>query len=195
MDMRRILVVVIVALFGCAKSYARPINLPAPIEVTALGPGDIFEMEIIGEDQQAREYTIAPDGTVDVPYIDGLKVHGLEQQEIAAEVRKELVAREILTQPRVLVRIKEFKSKRVVVSGQVKNESSLSFRPGMTLRGAISEAGGLTPLARRSKIGVTRRTADGEKTAYIDYDAIINGLVPDPPLQAGDKIDVDQRIF
>jgi len=193
--MRWILVVLVVTLIGCASAYARPINLPPPVEVTALGPGDIFEMEIIDEDSKVREYTIAPDGTVDVPYIEGLKVEGLEQQEIAAAVRKALIDREILTQPRVLVSIKEFKSKRVVVSGQVKAESSLTFRTGMTLRAAISEAGGLTPLAKRGKIGVTRQTKGGEKTDYIDYDAIIRGLVPDPLLQAGDKIDVQQRVF
>jgi len=190
----RWVVVFVLALAACT-SAVQPIALPPPVAVTSLAPGDVFEMEIVGEDDGPREYTVAPDGTIDVPYIEGLKVAGLEQQDIAKLVREQLVARDILRKPKVLVRIKEFNSKRVNVSGEVKNDSSLPFRPGMTLLSAISQAGGLTPLARRADVKLTRKTTDGEATVEIDYDAVARGLLKDPPLQAGDVIHVEQRVF
>ncbi len=173
------------------KMSLKPLGLPPPTEVTTIGPGDVFEMEIVREDDRPRTYTVAPDGTVDVPYVEGLEVAGLQQHEIAALVRKELKNRRILLRPKVLVRIVEFRSKLVVVSGEVEKDAALPFRVGMTLVSAISQAGGLTALAKK-KILVTRKTTNGEMTDWVNYDSIVNGLVPDPLLQAGDKIHIGQ---
>lgn len=171
-------------------------NLPAPVESTTLGPGDIFRMEVVGEKDFPTEYQVAPDGTVNFPYIDGMKVAGLEAQDVAGRVRQSLIERQILQHPSVIVRVTEFRSKRVTVLGQVKSPGSFPFQPGMTLVQAISQAGGITALGLVEQVRLTRVLKDQKSTTVVvNLEAINSGQLEDVPLQANDRIFVEERVF
>lgn len=173
-----------------------PPELPPPSESTSLGPGDIFRLEVVGEKDYPSEYQVAPDGTVNFPYLDSVTVAGLEPQEVAALVRKSLVDREILTRPSVIVRVTEYRSKRITVLGQVKNPGSFPFQAGMTLVQALSQAGGSTAIAMVDQVRLTRRLEHGKSTTVVvDVAAINAGLLEDILLQAGDRIFVEERVF
>ncbi len=174
---------------------AARVNLPAPVESTSLGPGDIFSMQIVGEKDLPEEYQVASDGTVDVPYLDRLQVAGLEPQQVATLVREQLIEREILTDPSVVVRVKEYRSKQVTVLGQVQKPGSFAYQQGMTLVQALSQAGGLNSIAQSHRVRLTRRTPKGSKTVVVDVDAINAGEAEDIPLQAGDRLFVEERVF
>jgi polysaccharide biosynthesis/export protein VpsN len=184
-------------LFSCDRpGPAKAPDLPAPIESTTLGPGDVFRMEVLGEKDFPTEYQVAPDGTVNFPYIDGMKVTGLEAQDVASRVRESLVERQILKQPSVIVRVTEFRSKRVTVLGQVKNPGSFPLQPGMTLVQAISQAGGITALGLVEQVRLTRTLKDHKSlTVVINLEAINSGQLEDIPLQASDRIFIEERIF
>ena len=170
-------------------------RLPAPVESTTVGPGDVFVLEIVGEKELPREYQVASDGTVDVPYVSRVRVEGLEPQEIAARVREELITRKILTQPTVIVRVIEYNSKRVTILGQVQKPGSFPLSPGMTLVQLVSQAGGFNAIANRGRVNITRRTKQGTRTVVVSIDSITEGASPDIPLQAGDQIYVHERMF
>jgi polysaccharide export outer membrane protein len=182
------------AVAACRPS-PKAVELPPPVESNSLGPGDVFTMHIIGEDKLPTEYTVAPDGSVDVPFIHRVKVEGLETQQVSDLVEKRLIEAQIFVDPTVVVGIKAFNSKRIVVGGEVKEDGSFPFVPGMTLTDAIAKAGGMTPLARTWQVILVRQTKDGNKRVVVDYDAINDNEIPDVPLQAGDKITVPQRPF
>ena len=171
------------------------VKLAAPVESTTVGPGDVFNMEIVGEKDLPKEYQVASDGTVDLPYIQRLKVDGLEPQQIARLVRKTLIEKQILQDPSVVVTIKEYNSKRVTVLGQVQKPGSFPLTPGLTLIQAISQAGGLNSIANRDRVNLTRKGKEGSKTVTLSVEAINEGRSPDIPLQAGDQIYVHERIF
>ncbi|MEZ4437842.1 MAG: polysaccharide biosynthesis/export family protein [Polyangiaceae bacterium] len=189
-----VLVVLLAAAMGC-KPTPKAVDLPPPEETSTLGPGDIFILHIIGEDELPTEFTVAPDGTVDVPYVQRITVDGLEPQEISALVRKELMAAQIYTDPSVSVSIKEYASKSITVGGEVKEDGSFPFTPGMMLSDAIAKAGGTTPLAKAWAVVLVRRVGKESKRVVVDYEAIIDNEIPDVPLQAGDRISVPQRPF
>jgi protein involved in polysaccharide export with SLBB domain len=193
----RIWAVMLSCTLGCQpQSPPRIPDLPAPIESTTLGPGDILRLEVVGEKDFPEEYQVAPDGTINFPYIDNMKVSGLEAQDVAREVREQLIERRILKQPSVIVRVTEFRSKRITVLGQVKNPGSFSYQPGMTLVQAISQAGGVTALGRVEQVRLTRILKDRRSvTVIIDLDSINSGRLEDVPLQAGDRIFVEERVF
>ena len=67
--------------------------------------------------------------------------------------------------------------------------------PGMTVVRAISQAGGLTSLARRHRIILRRKIGSKTRRVVVDYGAITNNEIPDVPLQAGDTIHVPERVF
>ena len=181
---------------GCASSApVRGPNLAPPSERSVLGPGDIFTLEIVGEKDLPHEYQVASDGTVDVPYVHTIKVADLEAQEVARLVRDRLMSEKILSDPSVVVQVKEYASKHITLLGQVAKPGSYPLVSGMSLILAISQAGGLTAVAASSHVNLTRKNGTKQQTVEIDVGAIIDGKVPDVPLQAGDQIYVHERLF
>jgi polysaccharide biosynthesis/export protein VpsN len=70
----------------------------------------VFTLEVVGEKDLPREFQVASDGTVDFPYVHRLQVEGLEPQELARTVREQLIEKRILTDPSVIVSVKEYNS-------------------------------------------------------------------------------------
>jgi polysaccharide biosynthesis/export protein VpsN len=190
------LLAVCVALLAIAcGSPAKPPALPTPIESTTVGVGDIVEMHIVGEDKLPTAYTVASDGTVDLPYIKTVKVAGLEPQQIAQVVRAKLMEQQILTDPSVSVSIKEYNSKKIEVLGEVQKPGSFPLQPGMTLLRAISMAGGFNNIANKDRITIRRRVEGRTRAVVVSAEDIMDNRIDDIPLQAGDSIDVKQRAF
>jgi polysaccharide export outer membrane protein len=171
------------------------VKLPEPVESTTLGPGDVFTLDMVGEKELPREFQVASDGTVDLPYVHRLKVQGLEPQQVAATVREQLIELKILVDPSIIVSVKEYNSKRITVLGQVQRPGSFPLTPGMTLVQAISSAGGLNAIGNGERVNLTRKDKQGATTVVLSFDSITEGRSPDLPLQAGDQIYVHERVF
>jgi protein involved in polysaccharide export with SLBB domain len=178
-----------------AKVDNSRIKLPEPVESTTLGPGDVFTLDMVGEQGLPREFQVASDGSVDFPYVHRLEVQGLEPQQVARTVRERLIAQRILVDPSVIVSVKEYNSKRVTVLGQVQRPGSFPLTPGMTLVQAISNSGGLNAIANGERVNLTRKDKQGATTVVLSFDSITDGRSPDIPLQAGDQIYVHERVF
>jgi protein involved in polysaccharide export with SLBB domain len=181
---------------GCSPRVDNSlVVLPDPVESTTLGPGDVFTLDMVGEKELPREFQVASDGTVDLPYVHRLRVQGLEPQEVAAAVREQLIAQKILTNPSIIVSVREYNSKRITVLGQVQRPGSFPLTPGMTLVQAVSNAGGLNAIANGERVNLTRKDKQGATTVVLSFDSITEGRSPDLPLQAGDQIYVNERVF
>jgi protein involved in polysaccharide export with SLBB domain len=194
-ELRFILLATVVALAGCGGRPRSRINLPPPVESTTIGVGDLFSLTIVGEDKLPKEFRVAPDGSVDLPYIHRVQVSGLEPQELADLVRKKLIDEDVLRDPSVAIDVKEYNSKRIVVLGQVQKPGSFPLSPGFTFIQAISQAGGFNAIANRDRVNLTRKTGKQSRTIILSADAITDGSLPDIPLQAGDTIFVTERVF
>lgn len=181
---------------ACAgSSDNRRLNLPTVTDNATVGPGDVFTMEIVGEENLPKQYQIASDGTVDLPYLPALPVGGLEPQEIGRLIRQTLIEKKVLSDPSVIIQVKEYNSRRIAILGQVAAPGTFPFTRGLTLIQAISQAGGLTPIANLDKVNLTRRTKGGSKTVVISMGTIMEGRSADIPLQSGDRIFVHERMF
>jgi polysaccharide biosynthesis/export protein VpsN len=194
---RRAVLGACLSLLGCAGPQRRAsAQLPTPVESTSIGPGDLFIVEIVGEKDLPKEYQVASDGSIDFPYLHSVQVVGLEPQEIARLLREKLIEANVLTDPSVIVQVKDYRSKRVTILGQVQRPGSFPFQVGLTLVQAVSQAGGLNPIAVHDRIRVTRLGRDGKSiTVLVDFEAISSGAAEDILLQAGDRIFVDERVF
>lgn len=182
---------------ACGGGAGSPrVNLPPPSDRSVLGSGDVFVLEIVGEKDLPREYQVAADGTVELPYVQTLKVAGLEAPEVARLIRQKLIDAKVLTDPSVIVQVKEYNSRRITLLGQVAKPGSYPFNPGLSLVQALSLAGGLGAIAKSDRVSLIRKLDGGQtRTVVVDADAIIEGRAPDIPLQAGDQIYVYERLF
>jgi protein involved in polysaccharide export with SLBB domain len=171
------------------------VHLAPPTESSTVGAGDVFTMQIIGERDLPGEYQIASDGFVNLPYVHRLHVEGLEPQEISDLIRQRLIDAKILSDPSVIIRVREYSSKHITILGQVSRVGSYPFSPGITLVRAISMAGGFNSIAKKDHVSLTRKTKTGTRTVVLSVDAIMEGGSPDVLLQPGDQIYVQERIF
>src|SRR3954454_11846487 len=128
--LKLVLVALVLAALGCGGRPRARVNLPPRSESTTIGAGDVFELTIVGEDKLPKQFRVAPDGTVDLPYIHRVQVVGLEPQELAELIRKKLVEGDVLRDPSVAIDVREYNSKRVVVLGQVQKPGSFPLTPG-----------------------------------------------------------------
>jgi protein involved in polysaccharide export with SLBB domain len=189
-------VLLLVVCFACGPRIDNSrVQLSPPIESSTIGPDDIFRMQIVGEKDLPDEYQVSSDGSVDLPYIHRVQAAGLEPQALAKVIRERLIEQQILKDPSVIVAIKEYRSKKITVLGQVQKPGSFSFTSGMTLLQAVSLSGGFTSIAKTDHVNLTRKTKSGTKTVILSVDSITEGRSPDIPLQAGDGIYVGERVF
>ena len=194
--MLRFLLLTLVFVVGCGGASAPGGKLPVPEQSTTVGPGDVFEVNLVGEKDLPKEYRVQPDGSIDFPYIQRVLVAGLEPQDITSLIKQKLVEAKILRDPQVSIVVKQYNSKRVTIIGQVQKPGSVPWNDGMKLVDAISMAGWFTPLAASSHVILTRVSKSGKSTTInVSVDKITDGNQPDIPLQAGDTIKVEQRVF
>ena len=194
--LRRLLLVLTLLIVACSRPHPGPPNLPTPTPSTIVGPGDVFEVSVLGEKDLPKEFRIQPDGSVDFPYVDRLQVAGLEPQQIEELIKSRLVEKKILSAPQVTLVVKQYNSKKISVIGAVQKPGSLPWSEGIKLVDAISLSGGFSSLADADHVRITRLVGGGKTvTATVSVDDITDGKLSDLPLQAGDTIKVDQRVF
>ncbi len=193
---RFLVLALVVAMVACSsKRPPPPRNLPVATPSTTVGPGDMFEVHVMGENLP-KDFRVQPDGSISFPYLDKLQVAGLEPQQIEELIKTKLKAAKILLEPQVSVVVRTYTSKKVTVIGQVTRPGNLPFTEGMKLVEAISLSGWFTPIADSNHIILTRQVVDKKTvTAIISVDAITDGAQQDIPLQAGDTIKVEQKVF
>jgi len=84
-------------LLACSTGAPPPRNLPPAKPATTLGPGDLFEVSVLGEKDLPKEFRVQPDCSIDFPYIDRVTgVCGLEPQELVDKLKTTLKQRQIL---------------------------------------------------------------------------------------------------
>jgi polysaccharide biosynthesis/export protein len=98
---------------------------------------------VIGEQDQG--YVVYHDGSIYLPFSGAVQVAGQTLKEVQDSVVSALSG--YLRSPQVIVAVKEFRSQRIMVTGQVQKPGyqPISDIP-LTLIGAISNAGGISDL-------------------------------------------------
>ncbi|HEX7663482.1 MAG TPA: polysaccharide biosynthesis/export family protein, partial [Polyangiaceae bacterium] len=119
---------------ACSSGAPPPPKLPnAAQSSTQVGPGDLLQINVVGEKDLPTEFRVQSDGTIDFPYVERIKVAGLEPQGIVDLIRKNLVDKKILTDPQVSLFVKTYESKKIRMVGQVQKPGSVSWNEGLTL--------------------------------------------------------------
>jgi polysaccharide export outer membrane protein len=121
-------------------------------------------------------------GSISYPLLGELRVEGLTPIELERLITSRLKG-PYLVDPKVTVSIEEYRE--FFVMGQVNRPGGYPFIPGLTVRKAISLAGGFTERAARSKIYVVNDSAPSAERRVDQQDSV----------SAGDTIVVKESFF
>lgn len=193
--MARFLIAAVLAALGHCGSTAPTVLPPPPVNDTTLGPSDVFEVRVYGEEALSATYRVQDDGTIDFPLAGRVNVEGLEPNSAAERIESVLREGGFLLEPHVSVLVQEYNSKRISVIGAVREPGSFPMRSELSVVEALSLAGGFTPLASRDSVVLTRNI-DGEARRFrLAVGLITEGRAANVTLQSGDIVFVPERVF
>ncbi len=107
-----------------------------------LGRQDLLEIKVFGVEELSQTARVAEDGSITMPLLGRLDVGGLTKSEVERLIAT-LLAERYVQNPQVTVFIREYESKRVAVTGAVRNPGSYEMLGRKTLLEMVSLAGGL----------------------------------------------------
>lgn len=167
-------------LFGLGAAYAQESDY-------VLGANDVIAISVYMEtDLSFGELRIGNSGRINYPFLGEIQAAGNTVSGFEALIRHGLIDGEFLIDPAVTVRIVRYRP--FYINGEVSKPGSYPFEPGLTLRKAISIAGGFTERAARRNIAILSEGASQD-----DKPALTDNL--DISIGPGSIITVEERFF
>jgi polysaccharide biosynthesis/export protein len=131
-----------------------PANAPTPPPGYIIGPDDVLTVGVWKDKDLSSEVVVRPDGKVSLPLVNEIDAAGLTVDEF----RKVLTTafEKYQTDPTVLVTVKEIKSRKVFITGNVGKAGAYMLSGPTTVVQLIAMAGGVSEYADTENISVLR---------------------------------------
>jgi polysaccharide biosynthesis/export protein len=200
--MKHCVLVVIIALWGlvCPSwSQAEGVYL--------IGPEDVIEITVWGHQDLQRQVAVSLDGTITFPLIGEVRAAG-ESVQALEKILAAKLSDGFLVNPQVTINIKEYKSQKVYIMGEVKNPGTYPVTKKNDLLFTLSLAGGFTPNAGYQVLVVRPKNGEGKPITLdeaknrkdtiikVNLKAALDGDVSQNILiQNGDTISVQKMPF
>jgi len=176
------------------SSVAPVVDAGDPEERYVLGPDDRIALSVHGHPDLGAPLTVTREGTVSAPLVGEVQAAGLTPRQLAARLA-EMLGRSYLVNPQVDVRVEEYRSQWVVVSGEVRRPGRIALHGGTRLKEILGQAEGFTERAGEW-INITRRLQDSDETKSL---RVARGEFEsgksNPPLTSGDVIEIAPAEF
>ena len=148
-----------------------------------LDTGDTVRVTVYGDEELTDTYRVDDSGAVAFPLVGPVQVRG-QTTENAGRRLAGALANGYMRNPDVAVEVAEYRP--FFIQGEIGNSGQFPYVYGMTVRAAISTAGGFSDTANRDQAVVYRRQGSEMVKGTVDLDF---------PIYPGDTIVVLERWF
>ena len=148
-----------------------------------LGTGDMIRIQVYDEQDLYLETRVSDTGSISYPFLGELMVQGLSLASLEELIISRLKG-DYLINPKVSIDMMEYR--QFYVNGEVASSGGFAYQPGLTVRKAISLAGGFSERASKDKIFVIHDDSETGEPIKIALDAVV---------RPGDIITVEQSFF
>jgi polysaccharide export outer membrane protein len=125
-----------------------------------IGPRDVLKIVVWAQDDLSKDYPVDADGFVAFPLLGRVKTSGLTTKQLAAHLT-ELLEKDYLVNPQVLVSVKDYLSRKVNILGEAEKPGVYYLSGEMTLLDVLSKAGALSKLSGKQILLVRNHSASG----------------------------------
>lgn len=147
-----------------------------------LSSGDTVRVAVFGEPDLTVTARVSERGSIAYPLLGELYVEGMTSRELERDVSDRLRG-PYLVDPNVTVSIEQYRE--FFVTGQVNRPGAYPYVPGLTVRKAITIAGGFTDLAARRKLFLVTESNPGRERK----------VPPEQKIGPGDTLIVKESFF
>src|SRR5262245_32163155 len=152
-----------------------------------IGPLDVLEISVFGVPELSGTVEVGENGNVQLPLVGETPAAGKTAEQLQKDLTSKL-ATEYLQNPQVRVTVKEFKSRTVILTGDINSPGVYPLKGETTLLQLVATAGGFKE-SSDSTVLVLRKASGGKRlAARFDVDQIAQGRAQDPVLHSGDTI-------
>jgi polysaccharide export outer membrane protein len=135
-----------------------------------IGPEDVLQVSVWGNDALSRVVPVRPDGMISLPLLNDVQAAGKTPQELRDVLIKRLA--EFVPSPEVAVIVTEVRSFKVSVLGQVQKPGRYEIKSWATVLDVLALAGGFNEFASRSRVTVLRPEGKQMKRIPFNYDKL-----------------------
>jgi len=169
------------SLSACAGQRGSGTYLVTTKGAYLLDTGDVLRITVFGDEELSNLYAVGDDGTIAFPLVGVIPARGATTQIAASRVAAAL-ANGYMRSPDVAVEVAQYRP--FFIQGEVVNSGQYAYVYGMTVRAAISTAGGFTDTADRNRAVVYRLQGDQMVKGIVDLDF---------PIFPGDTLVIQDR--
>jgi polysaccharide export outer membrane protein len=131
-----------------------PLWLKEPTDLFKLGPGDVIQVEIVGQPKSRASVSVGPDGKIYYSLLSATSVWGLTLGQTKS-LLEESLGKYIRVKPELEISLVAAASKQIWVLGQVKAPGLYPLTMPLNVLGAVSAAKGTMAV-----LGSTEETVD-----------------------------------
>ena len=155
---------------GVPSTFAPVSDIPLPSEYV-VGPGDRFEVQLIGNTKSRHSLVVNRDGRIMFPELGPIAVAGLKFD--AAKARIEARVSEQMIGTQAIVSMSDLRSIRIFVLGEAERPGSYTVSGLATITNALFASGGVKKIGSLRNIQLKR---GGSLVTRLDlYDLLLNG--------------------
>ncbi len=138
-----------------------------------VGPGDVLSITVYDNNDLKTKVRVTSDGAIVMPLLGQVNVNKLSVSAITAKIT-DLLAKGYIVNPQVNVFVDEFRSKKVVVLGNVRKPGLIELSGPTTFLELVSKAGGFEKDAGDTAT-IKRKGDDQESVVVINLVSLVQG--------------------
>ncbi len=146
------------------------VSLAQTSDPSALRPADLIDVVVLGQPSLSADFVVDKDGGINYPLIGRVEAAGLSPSDLARKLQA-LLGAGFIRRPEVNVRVKEYRSRPVMVLGEVAKPGIYSLTGDRSLITILAEAGGLASNAGH-EVMVARPPAGSEALAIEQFSSV-----------------------
>lgn len=138
-----------------------------------IGVGDVLGITFWREQALSGDVVVRPDGKISLPLLNDVQASGFTPEQLSHALA--VAAVKFVDEPDVAVIVKEIRSRKVFLVGQVATPGMVPLTGDMNVLQLIAVGGGLLEYADRKDIVVIRTANRQEMRFKFNYDDVLNG--------------------
>jgi polysaccharide export outer membrane protein len=168
-----------------------PVNAPASVPLPAgytIGTDDVLSIVFWRDKDMSADVVVRPDGKISLPLLNDVDAAGLTPEQLRAKLTE--AASKFVTDPNATVVVKEIKSRKVFITGNVTKPGPYPLNGEMTVLQLVAVAGGLLEYADAKNIMVMRTENGRPQSFKFNYNDVTHQkhLEQNIPLKPGDTV-------